>query len=93
MSTPSGETRGKIIWEAKRAENWSERWLQKLKDDQRSFKAELAVIVANTQDLSAQQMAEVFVEVARSRHREPSNWEPTGCGDDVTCVVLRVREA
>ena len=34
VCTPSGQVCGRIIWEAKRAENWSEAWLQKLKDDQ-----------------------------------------------------------
>ncbi len=36
---------GKIIWEAKRAENWSEKWLQKLKDDQQEANADIAVLV------------------------------------------------
>ncbi len=36
---------GKIIWESKRTKAWSEGWIQKLKDDQRASKAEIAVIV------------------------------------------------
>lgn len=40
-----GQTCGKIIWEAKRAEHWSEKWLQKLKDDQQAANAEIAVLV------------------------------------------------
>jgi hypothetical protein len=36
---------GKIIWEAKRAENWSDKWLQKLKDDQQEAQADIAVLV------------------------------------------------
>ena len=32
--TPTGQRCGTIIWEAKRAENWSDKWIQKLKDDQ-----------------------------------------------------------
>jgi len=36
---------GKIIWEAKRAENWSDKWLQKLKDDQQAANADIAVLV------------------------------------------------
>ncbi|MEE9225743.1 MAG: DUF2130 domain-containing protein [Bacteroidota bacterium] len=43
--TPTGQRCGTIIWEAKRAENWSDKWVQKLKDDQLEAKAELAVIV------------------------------------------------
>jgi hypothetical protein len=43
--TPTGQRCGTIIWEAKRAENWSDKWIQKLKDDQLEAKAEIAVIV------------------------------------------------
>lgn len=43
--TPTGQRCGTIIWEAKRAENWSDKWVQKLKDDQLEAKAEIAVIV------------------------------------------------
>lgn len=43
--TRTGQTCGKIIWEAKRAENWSNNWVPKLKDDQREANAELAVLV------------------------------------------------
>jgi hypothetical protein len=46
VRTVSGQVAGKIIWEAKRAENWSDRWLDKLKDDQREAKADLAVLVS-----------------------------------------------
>ncbi len=41
----TGQACGKIIWEAKRAENWSEKWLQKLKDDQQAAGADIAVLV------------------------------------------------
>jgi hypothetical protein len=37
---------GAIIWEIKRAKNWSENWVDKLKDDQKSAKAEIAVLVS-----------------------------------------------
>ena len=43
--TRTGQACGKIIWEAKRAENWSNSWVQKLKDDQHEANAELAVLV------------------------------------------------
>lgn len=43
VRTPTGQVAGKIIWEAKRAENWSDKSLQKLKDDQQEAQADLAV--------------------------------------------------
>lgn len=45
VRTPLGQTCGKIIWEAKRAEHWTDKWLQKLKDDQQEAKADIAVLV------------------------------------------------
>jgi hypothetical protein len=45
VRTPIGQVCGKIIWEAKRAENWTDKWLQKLKDDQQEAKADIAVLV------------------------------------------------
>lgn len=45
VRTSTGISVGKIIWEAKRAEHWSDKWVQKLKDDQQEAKAELAVLV------------------------------------------------
>jgi hypothetical protein len=45
---PAMQVCGAIIWEAKRAENWSDKWLQKLKDDQLAAGAEIAVIVTTT---------------------------------------------
>jgi hypothetical protein len=39
---------GQIIWETKRTKTWSEGWIQKLKDDQRAIKADLAVIVSSS---------------------------------------------
>ncbi len=37
---------GQIIWESKKTKAWSEGWIQKLKEDQRAIKADLAVIVS-----------------------------------------------
>ena len=37
---------GQIVWESKKTKAWSEGWIQKLKDDQRAIKADLAVIVS-----------------------------------------------
>jgi Uncharacterized protein conserved in bacteria len=53
--TPSGQRCGTIIWEAKRAENWSDKWIQKLKDDQLESKAEIAVIVTTSMPLGIEE--------------------------------------
>ena len=37
---------GQIIWEFKKTKSWSDGWIQKLKDDQRTIKADVAVIVS-----------------------------------------------
>lgn len=37
---------GTILWELKHRKSWSDKWLQKLKDDQREIKATHAVIVS-----------------------------------------------
>ena len=36
---------GAILWECKNAKNWSEGWIAKLKADQRTLKADIAVLV------------------------------------------------
>ena len=46
VKTQSGRVCGKILWETKRTKTWSDKWLQKLKDDQRDAKADVAVIVS-----------------------------------------------
>lgn len=43
----SGRDCGVIIWESKRTKTWAEDWIQKLKDDQRSVKADIAIIVSS----------------------------------------------
>jgi len=42
----AGRLCGSIIWESKRTKAWSDTWIQKLKDDQRAAKAEIAVLVS-----------------------------------------------
>lgn len=42
----SGTVCGRIVWETKRAENWSNAWIGKLKDDQQACGGELAVLVS-----------------------------------------------
>lgn len=44
---PSGQVCGSILWETKRTKNFSEGWLTKLRNDQRSAKVDLAMIVTN----------------------------------------------
>ena len=41
-----GQSGGTILWESKRTKNWSDAWLTKLREDQRTAKAEIAVIVS-----------------------------------------------
>ncbi len=41
-----GQSGGTILWEFKRTKNWSDGWLVKLRDDQRTAKAEISVIVS-----------------------------------------------
>ncbi|MCW5558581.1 MAG: DUF2130 domain-containing protein [Verrucomicrobiae bacterium] len=45
VRTANGFDCGQILWEAKRAKNWSADWPEKLKSDQREAGADLAVIV------------------------------------------------
>lgn len=45
VRTNAGLDCGLILWEAKRAKNWSADWPEKLREDQREAKADLAVIV------------------------------------------------
>ncbi|MDB6025749.1 MAG: uncharacterized protein JWM68_1972 [Verrucomicrobiales bacterium] len=43
---PSGVGCGTILWETKRTKNWSDGWLSKLREDQRTAKAEVAIVVS-----------------------------------------------
>jgi hypothetical protein len=43
---PLGQSCGTILWESKRTKNWSDGWLPKLREDQRTAKAEIAVIIS-----------------------------------------------
>ena len=43
---PLNQICGTILWECKRTKNWSEGWLAKLREDQRTAKAEIAVIIS-----------------------------------------------
>jgi hypothetical protein len=46
VNSPLGQSYGTILWESKRTKNWSDGWLAKLRDDQRTAKAEIAVIIS-----------------------------------------------
>jgi hypothetical protein len=45
VSRGDGQACGAILWESKRTKNWSDTWLPKIRDDQRTAKADFAVIV------------------------------------------------
>lgn len=46
VTSPSGQPCGTILWESKRTKNWSDGWLAKLREDQRTAKAEVSVLVS-----------------------------------------------
>jgi hypothetical protein len=47
VQNPNGDLAGSIIWESKRTKAWSDSWIQKIKDDQRQAKADIAIIVSD----------------------------------------------
>lgn len=47
IRSKTGVECGTIIWESKKTKSWTEGWIQKLKDDQRSMNADVAVIVTS----------------------------------------------
>lgn len=46
VTSPGGQPCGTILWESKRTKNWSDGWLAKLREDQRTAKAEVSVLVS-----------------------------------------------
>ncbi|MCX8023450.1 MAG: DUF2130 domain-containing protein [Syntrophorhabdaceae bacterium] len=46
VCTRDGQICGMIIWESKRVKNWSDGWIDKLKEDQREARADIAVLVS-----------------------------------------------
>ena len=46
VTNQGGQQCGTILWESKRTRNWSDGWLVKLREDQRTAKAEVAVLVS-----------------------------------------------
>jgi hypothetical protein len=47
VRAPSGVLCGTILWESKRAANWSKGWVRKLREDQRQGNHSMAVIVSD----------------------------------------------
>lgn len=58
VKNTSGVECGTIIWESKNTKNWSEGWVQKLKDDQRVMKADVAVIVTSVLPAGAESISQ-----------------------------------
>lgn len=48
VRAPGGALAGSVLWEIKRTRAWSDAWLPKLRADQRSVNADLAIIVTET---------------------------------------------
>ncbi|MBW2637012.1 MAG: DUF2130 domain-containing protein, partial [Deltaproteobacteria bacterium] len=46
VHSQTGQYCGTIIWESKRTKAWSDTWIQKLKDDQREVRADIAVLLS-----------------------------------------------
>lgn len=69
VRTRTGVACGAILWESKRTKNWSPGWTQKLKEDQRAVKADLAILVSSAlpQDIrSFGMMDSIFVSDLQS---------------------------
>lgn len=47
VKTPVGHVCGKISWEVKHAQTWSDRWVEKLKEDKLNENADIGVIVSS----------------------------------------------
>jgi len=54
-----GDVCGTILWESKRTKNWASSWPDKLKQDQRAAKADLAVIVTQAMPPGVESFGEV----------------------------------
>lgn len=55
VRSPSGQLCGTIVWEAKQTKNWQAAWVQKLKDDQQTVGAEIAVLVSSAMPKDARE--------------------------------------
>jgi hypothetical protein len=54
--SPRGECCGRILWESKRARNWSNGWIGKLKEDQAAAGADVAVLVCSALPVGVRHM-------------------------------------
>jgi hypothetical protein len=52
-----GARAGAILWECKNAKNWSDSWIDKLKEDQRALRADVAVLVTASLPKSCRRFA------------------------------------
>ena len=59
VKTQSGRECGKILWETKRTKTWNDQWINKLKGDQRSTKADISVLVSETLPEGFKQFREI----------------------------------
>jgi hypothetical protein len=55
----SGLVCGTIVWEAKRTKAWNDYWVTKLKDNQRTLRAELAVLVTDKMPPDCRHFAQI----------------------------------
>ena len=62
---PRGGKVGAIVWECKNTRNWSDGWIAKLKQDQRSLHADVAILVTAT-------LAQGLLQV-RAHRRHPGD--------------------
>jgi serine/threonine protein phosphatase PrpC len=62
--------------------------LARLVGEARLYEQEVLSLLIGQPPVPAVELARTFVAAARARHRDASPWEPQGCGDDVTCIVL-----
>lgn len=46
VKSSAGQQCGTILWESKRTKNWSDGWLSKLRNDQRTAKADFSILVS-----------------------------------------------
>jgi hypothetical protein len=68
VNTPVGQECGAILWESKRTRDWNDAWLAKLRNDQRTAKAEIAIIVSEALPKNVSTFASIdgVLVVARS---------------------------
>ncbi len=59
--------------------------------ESRLYERDLLAMICGEPTVPPEELARSFVAAARAHHRDASPWEPAGCGDDVTCIVLVAR--